>query len=109
MTRAPPPKSRTKAQQSRIDIKEAIRKAAITEFSQHGFAGASTQGIAERVGLTQSTLHYYIENKEALYAEIFGDLMARWKKRFDFDGESEEPAHILARYIRQKLRFAHAY
>lgn len=41
-----------------------------------------------------------------MYAEILGDLMARRKKQFDFDDESDEPAHILARYIRQKLGFA---
>ena len=106
MKKAMPPAKRSKAQQSRIEVKDAIRKAAITEFSQHGFAGASTQAIAERAGLSKSTLHYYIEDKEALYAEVLGELMEIWKRLFEFDEKSAKPGEVLAHYIRQKLTFS---
>ncbi|WP_321817684.1 MULTISPECIES: TetR family transcriptional regulator C-terminal domain-containing protein [unclassified Paraburkholderia] len=94
-----------KARQSRTEVMNTIRRAAISEFSQHGFAGASTQAIAERAGLTKSSLHYYIADKESLYAEVLGDLMASWARLFEFEGESDEPAEILAQYIREKLKF----
>ncbi|HGL6315317.1 TetR family transcriptional regulator C-terminal domain-containing protein [Burkholderia multivorans] len=94
-----------KSRRNRTEVMSAIRRAAISEFSQHGFAGASTQAIAERAGLTKSSLHYYIADKESLYAEVLGDLMASWARLLEFEGESDEPAEILAQYIRQKLRF----
>lgn len=96
---------RTKAQQNRDEVMDAIHRAAISEFSQQGFAGASTQAIAKRAGLTKSALHYYIEDKEALYAQVLGELMASWEKMFEFDEELEQPNEILARYIREKLAF----
>jgi TetR/AcrR family transcriptional regulator len=98
-------KTRTKAQQARDDVMQAIRQAAISEFSQHGFSGASTQAIAERAGLSKSALHYYIEDKETLYAGLIGELMAVWMTLVEFDDELDAPADILARYIRQKLSY----
>jgi TetR/AcrR family transcriptional regulator len=104
--RAKAPQARSKGKQTRDEVKHAIRRAAITEFSQHGFAGASTQAIAERAGLTKSALHYYIEDKETLYADLIGELMAVWMKLVEFDDHLETPADILARYVREKLRFS---
>jgi TetR/AcrR family transcriptional regulator len=98
-------KARAKAKQTRDEVKHAIRNAAIIEFSQHGFSGASTQAIAERAGLSKSALHYYIEDKETLYADLIGELMAVWMKLVEFDDELATPADILARYIREKLTY----
>lgn len=95
----------TKAKQNRSEVMDVIRRAAIAEFSQHGFAGASTQAIAERAGLTKSSLHYYIQDKEALYAEVLGDLMKRWADLFELEAGNGEPAEVLSHYIRQKLKF----
>ncbi len=95
-----------KARQSRIDTMEAIRHAASREFSQHGFAGASTQAIAQRAGLTKSQLHYYIEDKETLYAEVLGELMTTWAHLFEFGDDEHSPSDVIALYIEQKLRFA---
>jgi len=99
-------KTRSAAKQARDEVMRAIRRAAISEFSQHGFAGASTQAIAERAGLSKSALHYYIEDKETLYADLIGELMAVWMKLVAFDDELDAPADILARYIREKLRYS---
>jgi TetR/AcrR family transcriptional regulator len=105
MIKTTTPTKRTKAKQNRDEVMDAIRRAAISEFSQQGFAGASTQAIAERAGLTKSALHYYIEDKEALYAQVLGELMTSWEKMFEFDEELEQPNEILTRYIREKLAF----
>jgi TetR/AcrR family transcriptional regulator len=98
--------ARAKAKHTRDEVMLAIRQAAITEFSQHGFAGASTQAIAERAGLSKSALHYYIDDKETLYADLIGELMAVWMKLVEFDDESDPPTDILARYIREKLTYS---
>jgi TetR/AcrR family transcriptional regulator len=99
-------KARAKSKQSRDEVMKAIREAAISEFSQHGFAGASTQAIAERAGLSKSALHYYIDDKETLYADLLGELMAVWMKLVEFDDELHTPRDILTRYIREKLKYS---
>ncbi|MEP3350818.1 MAG: TetR family transcriptional regulator C-terminal domain-containing protein [Marinomonas sp.] len=92
---------------SKAEIKESILKAAIIEFSQHGFLGASTKGIAERAGLNKSQLHYYIEDKETLYADVLSRLFKAWEEFFTFDQQTENnPADILKNYIEMKLKFA---
>ena len=99
-------KAKPKAKHTRDRVMHAIRQAAISEFSQHGFSGASTQAIAERAGLSKSALHYYIEDKETLYADLIGELMAVWMQLVEFDDELDTPADILARYIREKLTYS---
>ena len=54
----------------RMELKEEIHKAAILEFSENGLRGASTQGIADRAGISKTKLHYHITSKEELYEEV---------------------------------------
>lgn len=57
-----------------------ILAAALREFSDHGFAGASTAGIARRAGVTQPLVHHHFGSKQGLWtavcAEVFGALEA---------------------------------
>lgn len=100
-------KQPTKTKPSRLEIKENIVNAAIMEFSQHSFLGASTQAIAERAGLKKSQLHYYIEDKESLYADVLTRLFSAWKQFSSFDQLAEsDPINTLKNYIEVKLRFA---
>lgn len=92
---------------SKSEIKENILNAAIIEFSQKGFLGTSTKGIADRAGLQKSQLHYYIEDKEALYAEVLTRLFTAWEKFFTFEQQSDiDPTSTLKSYIKMKLEFA---
>lgn len=87
-------------------IQAAIREAAITEFSLHGFKGASTQGIAARAGLTKPQLHYYIHGKEELYEELLSSVLQGWSEAFSFDPASDDPRQVLSQYVRKKLDYA---
>lgn len=87
-------------------IEQAIRTAAIAEFSQHGYRGASTQAIAERAGLTKPQLHYYIGSKQKLYEELLYSVLDGWGEAFAFDPNTDEPRDVLARYVRRKLDYA---
>jgi TetR/AcrR family transcriptional regulator len=89
------------ARQGRERIMEAIRKAAIAEFSEKGLNGTSTQAIAERAGLTKPQLHYYIRGKEELYEELLMSVVSDWRGMFD--AASTKPGKVLGDYIRQKL------
>lgn len=90
--------------QNRERVLAAIRAAAIAEFSQNGLKGTSTQAIARRAGLTKPQLHYYISGKEELYEELLMSVVTEWKSMFD--AGSTDPAQVLGKYIRDKLRLA---
>lgn len=63
LQRYPPPRDphRTKA---------AIISGATAEFTLHGFAGASVNEIAARVGVNKRLLYHYFASKEALFIAV---------------------------------------
>ena len=97
----------SRARPGRELILNAIRKAAVSEFSAHGLRGTSTQAIAARAGLTKPQLHYYIAGKEELYEELLMQCLHDWKVVFAFEGPADDPAAVLSDYVRKKL--AHAF
>lgn len=58
-----------------------ILRAALPEFAERGFAGATTAGIARRAGVTQPLVHHHFGSKLELYraavADVFADLEAQ--------------------------------
>ncbi|CAI2933127.1 TetR family transcriptional regulator C-terminal domain-containing protein [Aminobacter sp. P9b] len=90
----------------RKQVLDAIYDAAIVEFSLHGPKGASTQGIAERAGISKQHLHYYIDSKEALYAEVMRRAITRWGKGITLAGKHADPVEAISALIRSKLDFA---
>jgi len=58
--------SRGKPEQSRA----AILKAAISEFADHGIAGARTDAIARAARVNKALLYYYFKDKEAIYQAV---------------------------------------
>jgi len=98
--------TRSRARLGRERILAQIREAAITEFSLHGFKGASTQAIAERAGLTKPQLHYYIKGKDELYEELLFAVLQGWSEAFAFDASSGDPRRVLTHYIHKKLAYA---
>lgn len=85
---------------------ENIHAAAIAEFSEKGFLGATTQAIAQRAGMKKTQLHYYIAGKEELYEELLQKVLSVWAEIIQFDDSLVEPEAVLTRYIRNKLEFS---
>lgn len=85
---------------------ESIHQAAIAEFSEKGFQGATTQGIALRAGMKKTQLHYYIAGKEELYEELLQKVLNVWADIIQFDPTLSEPEAVLSRYIRNKMHFS---
>jgi AcrR family transcriptional regulator len=52
------------------DVEERILDAATAMFLQHGFGGASLEGIAEAAGAGKATLYSRYSGKEALFSEV---------------------------------------
>ncbi|HEY8943150.1 MAG TPA: helix-turn-helix domain-containing protein [Polyangiaceae bacterium] len=57
-------------QRPKIEVREAILKAAAEEFADAGFEGAALSDVVERAGTSIGNLYKYFGNKEALFAEF---------------------------------------
>lgn len=64
----PPPRSARA--DSGEDTRERLLAAALEQFAERGFYGASIAQIAGELGLTKQALLYYFRRKEELYAEV---------------------------------------
>ncbi|KQX29855.1 TetR family transcriptional regulator C-terminal domain-containing protein [Variovorax sp. Root434] len=83
-----------------------INQAAIEVFASEGLAGASTQAIADKAGLSKAQLHYYIESKEALYRQVLQDILNDWIVVFGFSDEAFGPRKVLGDLIERKMMFS---
>ena len=83
-----------------------IYQAAVEVFASDGLAGASTQAIADKAGLSKAQLHYYIDSKEALYRQILQDIVDEWIAVFGFSDEAFGPRKVLSDLIRRKMMFS---
>jgi len=68
----PTPKkpARTKAEQ-RAETLEQLMDAAEFLFSKHGLYGVTLRDVAQKVGVHTSLMHYYFEDKLALFNAVF--------------------------------------
>lgn len=69
MTTEAKPKRRTKAEQ-RAESLEQILDAAEYLFAEHGLHGVTLKDVARRVGVHTSLLHYYFDDKKALFDTV---------------------------------------
>jgi len=60
---------RTKAEQ-RAESLEQMLDAAEYLFSKHGFYGVTLKDVAQRVGVHTSLMHYYFDDKKALFDAV---------------------------------------
>ena len=69
-------------QKRAIDTKRAILNAALDEFAERGFDGASIRRIGERGGLDYTLITYHFRNKELLWKAVasyaFEEITAAW-------------------------------
>ena len=98
--------SRIDLAQKRGELREVIQSAAIAEFAEHGLRGASTQGIADRAGISKTKLHYYIDSKEELYQRALNHIIGIWEDLFEGISLDQGPQAFLADYISRKIRFS---
>lgn len=83
------------------DTLEKIQQAALEEFSEKGFLGASLRQIVKNAGVTTGAFYDYFSSKEALFASLVephaAALMGRFMEAqtgFAELPEQEQPAHM---------------
>jgi AcrR family transcriptional regulator len=62
---APPPEVRLPRQ------RERLLRAAAAEFAEHGYAGASSESISRRAGMSKATFYAHFANKEECILALF--------------------------------------
>ena len=83
---------------------EKIQRAAMEEFTEKGFQGASLRQIVKQAGVTTGALYGYFSSKEALFASIVephaAALMGRFMEQPEHMGlESSQCVHWMVEYI----------
>lgn len=96
-----PPTASTSSKRGRSSkaTRELILEAALAEFAEHGYEGATTASIARRVGVTQPLVHYHFGSKEALWRTtvdgLFTRMIAHLRSVSENVGEADSGASLV--------------
>ena len=106
----PAGKKRVRREQQRaLDTKQAILDAALREFADKGFDGASTREIAERAGVNHRLIGHHFSSKDNLWqvtAEyVFGAYAMRLRERYRGLNGVDEPV-LLRLMLREFILFS---
>ncbi len=103
-----PAVSRRSAQQRSIRTRSALLEAALSEFAQHGFEGASLRGIGQRAGLEYTLLKYHFLDKETLWRSTatfaFEKIYSLWEEAIPADSQMSAAERVDIEF-RTLLRF----
>ena len=78
----------TKAGQSQATIARLI-KVSTREFSQKGYAAASTEEIVRLAGVTRGALYHHFKNKQDLFLAVFKEAQREIGRRIEAQTEAE--------------------
>ncbi len=77
-----------------------ILAAALREFADHGFSGATTAGIARRAGVTQPLVHHHFGSKQGLWNAVLADVYEDLNAVLEHTIEEMEDADPRTRFPR---------
>jgi TetR/AcrR family transcriptional regulator len=87
--RTPSPKLGTRGRPE--ESRAAILKAAVSEFAEHGIAGARTDAIAKSAHVNKALLYYYFKDKDSLYEAVLDHVFSGLRERVMPVLESKAP------------------
>lgn len=97
---------KTRIQRRNIAV---ILEAALDQFSSHGFAGATLDGIAKAADLSKPNLLYYFDSKEAIYVAVLAHTMQSWlDPLLALDAEGDAVEEIVT-YVKRKLAMSRTH
>jgi TetR/AcrR family transcriptional regulator len=89
---------RKRAEQQRsLETRASILNAAITEFAERGFEGASIRGIADRLGLQHPLITYHYRSKDLLWRAAAEHAFAQIREGWDISAPENSDLPPLAR------------
>lgn len=93
----------------RSQNQKAILKAAEKVFAEAGYAGATTQLIADVAGLPKANVHYYFKTKEEIYRRVVYNIFDIWMEAASAFETELGPKEALSRYIDKKMDLARSH
>lgn len=66
-----------------IETRSKILEAALTEFADKGFEGASTRAIAERADVRHALLIYHFQTKRGIWEAVMTEILTFFRETFD--------------------------
>ena len=100
---------KTRAQQQRaLATRAAILNAAIAEFAERGFEGASIRRIADRTGLQHPLITYHYRSKDILWRAAAEHAFTRIREEWDLRVPEQAPVSTLER-LREEYRAVFQY
>jgi TetR/AcrR family transcriptional regulator len=100
---------KTRAQQQRaLATRAAILNAAIAEFAERGFEGASIRRIADRTGLQHPLITYHYRTKDILWRAAAEHAFTRIREEWDLRVPEQAPVSTLER-LREEYRAVFQY
>ena len=91
------------AEETRFQLqRDRMLRAAVTCFNEKGYSGTSLKDVADRLGLTDAALYYYVRNKEELVYQCYLRAAELGKEAMDRAREDGrcglEQAYLYIRY-----------
>src|SRR6202035_553772 len=99
---------RKRAEQQRsLETRASILNAAIAEFAQRGFDGASIRAIADRLGLQHPLITYHYRSKDILWRAAAEHAFAQIRTEWDISAPEDSDLSPLARLRREYTSLFH--
>lgn len=109
---SPRKKARRREQQRAIETRRVLLEAALNEFAERGFDGASVRRIGERAGIEYTLITYHFRNKDALWRAVaehaFEQIEALWDEAIPPGSEMPAAERVKIEF-RTFLRFTVAH
>jgi TetR/AcrR family transcriptional regulator len=78
-----PPVRKRREQQRALETRDTILRAALAEFADKGYDGASIRAIADRTELQHQLITYHFKTKEILWKAVAGHVFERIRTLWD--------------------------
>jgi AcrR family transcriptional regulator len=85
----------TTTRKSQAERREEILEAAVEEFAEHGYHGASTEGIARRAGISQPYVFRLFGTKQELFKAVVSRCFRETLEMFQRAAEGKRGAEAL--------------
>ncbi|WP_085805604.1 TetR/AcrR family transcriptional regulator [Roseovarius albus] len=99
----------TRSSAKRSQKEKAILKAAEKVFAELGYAGATTQLIADAASLPKANVHYYFKTKQEIYRRVVYNIFDIWMEAAAVFDTDLGPKESLSRYIDKKMDLARSH
>ncbi|WP_411037651.1 TetR/AcrR family transcriptional regulator [Shinella sp. BYT-45] len=88
-----------------VDARDRILEAALTVFSDVGFAGATMRAIADAAEVSSGLIHHHFKDKESLWKLVGERISAEFQEAVSVGTELDDPALSLRRAIENYQRY----